>query len=183
MFEEGHSVSCPAGFTASVKLLEFWQSSGMVSTRHGFSMSKRFSTFEESPPTTPGTFCGSQLWTSSSDASYSCYVPHHSGGGPLLLHGGYCLSAFFFTDFPSWTTPAFSLEVAKHGVLAFAQEEFSALERLGIVRRSKSPWASPLHMVLKADGTWRLCGWFRCLTNVTTPDRDPIPHIHGFSIC
>jgi len=33
--------------------------------------------------------------------------------------------------------------------LAAAKKEFLALERAGIVQRSTSPWASPLHMVRK----------------------------------
>ena len=36
--------------------------------------------------------------------------------------------------------------------LKAAQAEFAELERTGIVRRSDSPWASPLHMVRKVDG-------------------------------
>ena len=39
--------------------------------------------------------------------------------------------------------------------LAAAKKEFLALEQAGIVRRSTSPWASPLHMVRKQDGKWR----------------------------
>lgn len=70
-------------------------------------------------------------------------------------------------EFPELTTPTFSSAVAKHGVehhittlgppiyararrldsakLAIARREFSAMERLGIVHRSDSPWASPAH--------------------------------------
>ncbi len=42
--------------------------------------------------------------------------------------------------------------------LQIAQAEFKRLEPAGIVRRSKSPWASPLHMVPKKEGTWWPCG-------------------------
>ncbi len=36
--------------------------------------------------------------------------------------------------------------------LQAAKAEFEQLKREGIVRRSTSPWASPLHMVMKKDG-------------------------------
>ena len=37
--------------------------------------------------------------------------------------------------------------------LEAAKKEFAKLEKQGIIRRSGSNWASPLHMVKKADGT------------------------------
>ena len=65
--------------------------------------------------------------------------------------------------------------------LEAARAEFAAMEADGIVRRSTSPWASPLHMVPKKDGTWRPCGDFRRLNLVTEPDVYPLPNMLDFA--
>lgn len=65
--------------------------------------------------------------------------------------------------------------------LEFAKKEFQALEKLGIVRRSSSAWASPLHMAPKGEG-WRPCGDYRHLNKQTKPDRYPLPNIQDFSV-
>ncbi len=65
--------------------------------------------------------------------------------------------------------------------LEIAKAEFKRLESAGIVRRSKSPWASPLHMVPKKDGLWRPYGDHRRLNLVTTPDKYPLPNMQDLS--
>lgn len=55
------------------------------------------------------------------------------------------------------------------------------MERLGIIRHSGSPWASPLHYGSQAWGwvapMWRLSR----LNKATIPNRYPVPHIPDFS--
>ena len=65
--------------------------------------------------------------------------------------------------------------------LTIAREEFATLMRLGIVRRSNSPYASPLHVAPNPGGGWRPCGDYRRLNNITEFDHYPVPRIHDFT--
>ena len=64
---------------------------------------------------------------------------------------------------------------------AVAKHEFHEMEEAGIIRRSNSPWSSPLHIVPKQSGGWRPCDDYRRLNEAITDDRYPLPHIQDFN--
>lgn len=102
-------------------------------------------------------------------------------------------------EYPSISVPSFHRDVLPHSTTHYietkgppvhskarrlapekvtaAKAEFQQMMKLGIVRPSKSEWASPLHLVNKGVNTWRACGDYRALNAVTKPDRYPVPHV------
>src|SRR5581483_10316476 len=60
---------------------------------------------------------------------------------------------------------------------AFLKEEVVKLEQQGLIRKSISPWASPVVIVAKKEGDKRLCVDYRGLNKITKPDSYLLPHI------
>ena len=63
---------------------------------------------------------------------------------------------------------------------AVRQEVVRQLQEMqdsGVVQPSSSPWASPMVIVRKKDGTHRLCVDYRDLNAVTKADTFPLPSI------
>ncbi len=67
--------------------------------------------------------------------------------------------------------------------LKFTRAHFEDLIQKGDIRPSKSPWASPIHVVPKKGAEkWRVCGDYRRLNTITKPDRYPVPNIMDFNV-
>lgn len=61
--------------------------------------------------------------------------------------------------------------------LEVAKQYFADMVNMGVCAKAASPWAAPLHMTPKADGTLRPCGDYRNLNKQTEADHYPVPNM------
>lgn len=69
---------------------------------------------------------------------------------------------------------AYSTPLAKRRII---EDEIESMLENGIIRPSASPWASPITMVPKKDGSTRFCIDYRKLNNVVVKNAYPLPLI------
>jgi Reverse transcriptase (RNA-dependent DNA polymerase) len=131
-------------------------------------------------------------------AAGPCSAPAAAAAGPCSVQPG-CEFSALLLQFPAVAQPFSVSTTPHHGVehhivtrgplstvkfrrldpvrLAAAKAEFDQMLKAGVVRRSSSGWASPLHMVRKKDGGWRPCGDFRRLNVRSADDKYPLPNM------
>ena len=75
---------------------------------------------------------------------------------------------------PPVNVPPYSLPPASREEV---ERQIQSMLRNGVVRESRSPWASPVVLVDKRDGTKRFCVDYRKVNACTKKDRYPIPRV------
>ena len=78
------------------------------------------------------------------------------------------------------TPPCFRPRRLNPKMAEIAKTAFDNMLEKGIVRRSTSKYASPLHMVPKGQ-SWRIVGDYRALNKITAKDTYPLPFLQDFT--
>jgi len=61
------------------------------------------------------------------------------------------------------------------------KKHFQKMVKEGHCRPSSSAWATPVHLVPKPNGEWRVCGDYRRLNQITVHDAYPIKNLQDFA--
>lgn len=70
-----------------------------------------------------------------------------------------------------------------HAERTVIQQEVEKMLRKDVIEQSSSPWASPVVLVKKKDGSWRFCVDYRHLNKITKKDVYPLPRIDDALDC
>jgi len=87
--------------------------------------------------------------------------------------GHFCLRI----DLRPGAPPKFAHRRLKPELESRVRECVDDLIRRGILRRSRSSYATPIHVVIKPDGSVRIVGDYRLLNTLTIPDKYPLRNI------
>jgi hypothetical protein len=78
------------------------------------------------------------------------------------------------TDESSINTRPFRHSQAEHAEI---RNQTTNILQKGVIKHSTSPWAAPVVLAKKKDGTWRFCIDYRGLNSTTIRDAYPLPRI------
>ncbi|KAL1263246.1 hypothetical protein QQF64_005985 [Cirrhinus molitorella] len=109
--------------------------------------------------------------------------PHLSAAQKTELRHLVCQFSDVFSSVPGqttilqhdiWTAPGV---IVRQRVIKAIEDEVQEIMKLGVIEPSRSPWSSPIIMVLKLDGTLHFCNDFRWLNEVSDFDGYPMPRV------
>ena len=101
--------------------------------------------------------------------SFSDIFSKRNGRTKMLRH-----QIKLIPDSKPYNSPPYRYAPAKRQVI---EQNLAEMKEEGIIEPSKSPWASPVVLAPKKDGSIRFCVDYRKLNSVTTKDAYPIPRI------